>query len=41
MTPAHATGSVNIVITTPGGTTVNDSADTYTFAVVSGGHGSH
>jgi hypothetical protein len=36
VTPAHAEGPVNIVVTTPGGTTANSSADTYTFTVVIG-----
>jgi hypothetical protein len=36
VSPVHAAGAVNIVITTPGGTTTNNAADTYTFVVVAG-----
>jgi hypothetical protein len=37
--PAHAAGPVNIVVTTPGGTSATGSADTYTFILVAGrGH---
>jgi hypothetical protein len=41
VSPAHAVGPVNIVVTTPGGTTTNNSADTYTYAVITGKHGQH